>query len=253
MKVTGITHKPFIPLFEDAVWCAFRALERQDLPNPTGIQTIRHEMSRFGHLSILSSALALEAAANCALAKLGKRGKTTKDIDKLSVLGKFDVYLLSRGGGDILDRGHKFVQPMDELINVRNAIVHPKIVNKTAAQLNGLTFERETPKSKLLKIPSDRMLLRWTGDMAKEVLLRLCDFLNYFFLGLCKHSFEEVPGVLVDQAMFDGVLRQSSYQPTDFIWTAMNEWKLDTRFLHIIKCRTTIRDGKEIIEYPTYP
>lgn len=79
---------------------------------------------RFAKHSILLSALAIEAAANCVVAEIGLNKSKQKELAGLSTIQKFKQALALRGKLFDLDR-HE-VKRAAALIQVRNDLAHPK-------------------------------------------------------------------------------------------------------------------------------
>lgn len=137
---------------------------------------------RYGRASILTSALLLEAVANCLFADI--EGKFRDDADKLPAISKFDLY--ARLNSKLLDRGRIEVQRISELIKLRDQFVHPKVKSKpfsdlwrddqgnfvgtpVSEQFDGLKIEKRGP---------------WGKEDAVTVLRAVFEFLNYYFIDL---------------------------------------------------------------------
>ncbi len=246
--------KPFVDLLDDSVWCCTQSQEIADQPNPQGYIYIRENISRLARLSVLNAALALEALANILIQRCAMRGQLANDVDKLTVFGKLDVYLLSRNGATFLDRGHQLTQPMAELINWRNACVHPRVAHRRWEKLAEFSYRSEAPTYSFLKIPMNVTDLGWNPGHARTVLESLFAFITHYLLGWCNHQPLEMRQILFDEGHEkNGNVRHYSYQPSKHMDDAIKDWKLDARFLCLWISKTVYRDGYETVYEPGYP
>ncbi|TZF83445.1 hypothetical protein FW784_12980 [Lysobacter lacus] len=85
-----------------------------------------YEASRSARASVVASCLSIECLANCLLSTIDVNGPLASEVDKMSALGKIDIFLLLRGL-EAIDRGGSAAQQAAELIKARNDYVHPKI------------------------------------------------------------------------------------------------------------------------------
>ena len=85
-------------------------------------------MNRHARASILSSALSVECVANCLLESLGSSSRLIKDLDRLPVLSKIEIYLLENQISGF-SRGDEPVQKVADLINARNTYAHTRTIN----------------------------------------------------------------------------------------------------------------------------
>jgi len=246
--------KPFIDLLDDAVWCCAQSQEIHDRPNPEGYVYIRENVARLTRLSVLNAALALEALANILVQRCALPGQLAVDVDKLTVLGKFDIYILSRGGSHFVDRGHKLTQAMVELIKWRNACVHPKIAQKRWTKINGSSYASDTQTYPLLKIPKLITDQGWSPEHSRSVIQFLFEFITHYLLGWCGHRPLEMRDILFDEGHEeDGVVRHYFYQPSRHMNAAISQWNLDARFLCLWVSKEEIRDGFISRYEPGYP
>jgi hypothetical protein len=81
--------------------------------------------------SILNSLLLFECGANCCIDSLNLPGPFHEDIDKLSFLSKYELFLTHVNDKVEFDRGCREVQEAAELKAVRDAYVHPKVKSKS--------------------------------------------------------------------------------------------------------------------------
>jgi hypothetical protein len=246
--------KPFIDLLDDAVWCCAQSQEIHDRPNPKGYVYIREDIARLARLSVLNAALALEALANILLQQCSMPGQLADDVDKLSVLGKFDIYMLSRGGDHFMDRGHKLTQAIVELIKWRNACVHPKIAQRRWTKISGSSYASDTQTYSLLKIPKSITDQGWNPEHGKSAIRFLFEFITHYLLGWCSHSPLEMRDILFDEGHEDsGEVRHYCYQPSRHMNEAISHWKLDARFLCLWVSKQEMKDGFISTYGPGYP
>jgi len=154
--------------------------------------------------SILNSLLLPEVAANCCIDSLGLDQRLFKEIDRLTVLGKFEFYLHSRFRGRSIDHGSKPVQGFQELRKLRDRSVHPKKqkVMWTHSADGTATAERQT--TSLLGIAINQM--DWWSEDGVIAMKATHDFLRYFFVDCCRYSKPKVSGLLCseDEELKDG-------------------------------------------------
>lgn len=158
-------------------------------------------MNRFARASILASALSVECAANCLIASLDLSKKLRNEIDKLSSIGKIDLYLQLRKI-DGFDLGCNEVQKIAELINARNDHVHPK--SSTIATTLGLPKDEienwvlplnlDGEHRKHLVIPKNAMF--WSQTDSLSALKAVTGFFKYLFIDLLKSTDDELHRIL---------------------------------------------------------
>jgi hypothetical protein len=185
---------------------------------------------RYGRSSIFTSALLLEAVANCLIADI--EGKFRDEADRLPVIAKFDLY--ARLNSKLLDRGRIEVQRISELIKLRDQFVHPKVKAKPFNDLcrDGQGNFVGTPVSELfdgLKIEKGGP---WSKEDAVTVLKAVFAFLNYYFIDLICFSHKKVFSLLV--AAFEDIDDQEvSLEPAFHEWkNFLSEWNIPWRFLN---------------------
>ena len=147
------------------------------------------EENRYAKAAILNAILSVECAANCCVARMKYPPLVLDQIDKLSVINKYDL-LYSARYNKKLDRGSKAIQSIQELFGLRNKYVHPKIqkvTNKMSVNEKGeKTYERSpehTKYTQVLRLPHD--FNTWTTENSRTVLKAILTFFNYFFSELC--------------------------------------------------------------------
>jgi len=216
--------KGFWELFWDSVWFARHiSKKRKSLSAETE--------SRFARAVIINAALCLECAANCCLDELA--GKFSDDADKLPPLSKLDVYLLFRGKKP-LNRGDKYVQPMAELIDLRNQHAHPKVHKRKASFHNSTLpyymIENTTKVKQCLGVCNDASM--WDSQAATRVLQALGDFLTLYFLEACGHNPQEVVQLLTSGPQLPvTLLPRGMWTPEEL--RAFADLKINLRFIGI--------------------
>ncbi|WP_370256178.1 hypothetical protein [Marisediminitalea sp.] len=138
--------------------------------------------NRNARSSIVASMFALESAANCLLNSLDLNRKLNDELDRLTLLAKFDVFL-KWSGFETLNRGRAEVQSIMEVVRARNDYVHPKVMkleaklspkdsNKDCISFSVMTNTR--PSTKISKCP-----MYWSDIDCLAVLKVTVDFLSY--------------------------------------------------------------------------
>jgi len=183
--------RPFVGLFDDALVLYQMATDISERIANTNALLARH--------SILTSAMSLEAAANSCLDMLRPRGKTMDDLERMTVIGKYDAYLLGRGGGKVLDRGAREVQPISEMKALRDSIVHPKTITCVFDKFSSDCYSRKLDIYPHLQITIENN--SWFADDAEQVIRKTIGFLRYYFVEQCEHTSEEVKKILCSESM----------------------------------------------------
>ncbi|WP_417547295.1 hypothetical protein [Marinobacter segnicrescens] len=160
---------------------------------------VPERQKEFSKSSVLSACLSIEALANCCLESMALSGKLGNDFDKLTPLGKIDLYLLSRNG-TTLDRGEYPVQIAKKLISKRNDFVHPRHQKRrfhdSASGRVGVIIEMDD----VLEVR------KGTNDLirtdAESVSKKLNTFLCYFS-AVAKLSHAESKPLFSERIVFD--------------------------------------------------
>lgn len=246
-------HKAFVDTFGDAVWFAAQASGLMGPRDPIV------QRDRYTRNSILSAALSIECAANCCLDFLEIPKETREDFYRMRTMAKYDVFLSMVQPGCVLDRTNKFVQPIVELVNIRNSYVHPRVrliefdVNEEELRPKGYLAMH----SPALDIPKHHR--RWKPEHAKKVVTAVCNFYNYFFFFLCPFDdrdinqryfvkailSSEVERHIGDDPRFDGRHTLCEFGDEGLYGNVSDKWGLDYSFLGVISFKdggkTTIR------------
>lgn len=182
-SVNGTIHrKHFHDYFADSAVFAVDASEMT-----VANQGDQERQRRYARSSILASALCLESAANCCLDFLQLQKGSHEDYEQLKTLAKFDLFLHHVNPGGKLDRGHKLVQPIKNLLSCRNEYVHSKVI------LDSIKDGSHTLKIwEPLGLPHNSIY--WQPLHAIKVFTVISDFLNHFFFELCGFPYEGTEG-----------------------------------------------------------
>ncbi len=164
----------FLQLVSDAAeFHCFSATEARALPG-----------CRFAKQSILLSALAIEAAANCVVAEIGLKRLKQKELSNQSTMPKLRQALNLRG--KLFDVDREEVKRAAALIQVRNDLAHPKafknsvsIEIKHEGERRFLFTELELKDSGPIGIRHKPM--GWTCDASLTALQVLNEFCAYLF------------------------------------------------------------------------
>jgi len=143
----------------------------------------QERQQRFVRSSILNSALCLEAAANCCLDFLQLQRPSHEDYEQLKTLAKFDLFLHYVNSQGVLDREHKIVRPVRNVVSCRNEYVHSKVIVDTI-EGNRLISKTWEP----LGLPQNSAF--WQPAHAVKVFTVASDFLNYYFFEACGIPYE---------------------------------------------------------------
>ncbi len=127
--------RAFFQLYGDSIWHTHQAIKLgSDTPSIAAEKATR--------AAIISSAIALECASNCALFTLDVSKHLHESLDKLGPLGKYE--LVARINRCDFDFGDSRVAAMKELITLRNEYAHPK-VNKIPIEISSMKSDTVKP------------------------------------------------------------------------------------------------------------
>jgi hypothetical protein len=189
--------KAFITLLSDAIEHAYLASQ---LPNPGSV-------SRLARSSILNCAVAIESAANACLDTLSLSSRFRTRFERnFSSLEKYEIFLLLRKSEARLDRGCRIVQAIDDLIDLRNDFVHPKV-----AALQIISGPEDHGAGRVTVscgryeyLGIDKSYRTWNGLSSSCVLNAVDQFLDDFLLGLCKYTPQEATRLLCNTIILSG-------------------------------------------------
>lgn len=147
--------------------------------------------------SIINSMLIPKVIANICIETLDLERSIFQEIDKLSVIGKFDYYLRATFKNKKISRGVAVVQGLQEMKKLRDAFVHPKkqkIVWVHSSEDAATAEREETP---ILKIAVNSNF--WYSADAAIAMRGTHDFLNYFFSDCCRYTKKKVSTLLFSE------------------------------------------------------
>ena len=135
--------------------------------------------------SILSSAISLEAAANCCLWQLDFSDRFGSECDKMDFIAKFSLFLKIKFGKD-LDLSNQIVGRIAEIKQLRNDYVHPKVVEGKWRKVSENTMEAvPNGKTEYGLVDLSRDPGAWWLPDAVSILKHVTDFYNYYFMDTC--------------------------------------------------------------------
>ncbi|WP_157384739.1 hypothetical protein [Thauera sp. 27] len=214
-------HRNFFPLLVDSIVLLESAeLER----NPDLSNTLARS-------SIINSMLIPEVVANICVETLDLERSIFQEIDKLSVLGKFDFFLRTTFRNRKIDRGISVVQGLQEIKKLRDGYVHPKKqkVIWVHSSEDEATAERE--ESLLLKIATNSNF--WHTADAVAVMRGTHDFLYYFFHDCCRYSKKKVASLLFSEE----VVPDEESLTIPYLHKAtrdlLNEWNVNVSYVKL--------------------
>ncbi|MFM0239662.1 hypothetical protein [Paraburkholderia phytofirmans] len=150
-----------------------------------------YRANRHARTSIVASIFSVECAANCLIEALDVSRPLKQEIDKLNVLAKFDLYAVTTNSMQV-DRSDARCQKIVELVQARNAFVHPRR-KRTKVEVDGLS-ETEADHMVGVSIESEQYPalgipmwpVFWIDSSAEKALTTSCDFLSWYFTDLLK-------------------------------------------------------------------
>lgn len=182
----------FDTLLFDSIEMLFRSLDRE---------TDFDFGQTLARSSMINSILMLELVANICIETLDLERSVFNEIDKFSVLGKFDYFLRVSFRNKKIDRGIKEVEGITELKRLRDGYVHMK-PHKIEMEIIGGSGSGQFETTNLLGIPKNPQ--GWDQTSAISVMAAVHGFLKYFFKEKCKYSAHKVSSLLFSEAKIPG-------------------------------------------------
>lgn len=200
----------FLYLLCDASYCLKLASEESD----------SFKNNRLSRSSIMASALSIESCANVLISQLKYSKSYSNELDKLSPLGKIESFLRFKKFNAI-DRGANIWQKIQEIIQIRNSHVHPKLMNIDGSILPMIKHEEhmEIPLHifneswPMIKIPKSSIF--WSHDAANKVLSTVISFYNTLFSKLINIPPKEVRLILFDYIYFGEIEMPFNYEEVE--------------------------------------
>ncbi|WP_156372172.1 hypothetical protein [Acidovorax sp. Leaf78] len=186
-------HLPFFEFLADASYQHIVATKCDD----------RYSASRHVRASIMASALSVECIANSLINYMQLPKKTADDIDKLPILSKIDTFTLL-SDKTYMDRGDDRVAKITELIQIRNAYVHPKeqVMKVEVGEMKDMGTEWHMPMEVTGKdwpaIGIPRSAKFWTVNHSLSAMQALQRFYKYLFSRVLKFSEDEIFKVFIE-------------------------------------------------------
>ena len=204
-------HRNFCSLLGDAIFFEKMAHEHND----------RLLSQRYARVSIISSLLTLECAANCCLFCVQGNTQLLNELDKLNALAKLDFFAW-HGYEKKIDWGRAEVQKIKELKQLRDSFVHPKVIKNQTNISNvselkdfySVTIQFESKQKNSTKIDINSNL--WFHKDALSALKAVVEFYNYYFTDLISLDPDLVFGILNTSIIVDSKPFSSVYPPTLF-------------------------------------
>lgn len=144
------------------------------------------DAATFARASIISSFFSIESAANCLLDALKLPEMLEKELERLPTAQKFDLYLRLAIPNAKLDYGSHLLQALQELGGLRHEYVHPKVEKTKLKPVSRDTVVADFGETPKLGIPRDAD--SWEFEDAVKAFQAATDFLDYFFVDMCKYE-----------------------------------------------------------------
>ena len=202
------TSKPFLSTLSDAVLFAKHATLTKD--------------EKFKKLlvkaSILHCSFAVEALANNMIQFINLGGKLSESIDKLDVVSKLELFSLLTMKKKI-DRGNSSIQVFQNLIDVRNKYVHPKIKKNELLNNNG-NFS-SNPRKSLSQLNITSEMSEWDVKESNKCVLALLKSIDQFLIEDIGLEMKSMSCMFMDYLCVDG--SYGLIVPSDTEWS---NWSL---------------------------
>ena len=187
-------------------------------------------LSSFVRSSIVNSLLLLECGANCCIDALDLSNKYYNDIEKLPFISKFEYFLDHVNSDKKLNRGCKEIQAINDLKNIRDSYVHPKVRKAKYEQIKENIWDTDFGKTNFIGFP--RNPRKWKNAHAILALKTVNDFYNNYFIELCEFSADTTVDLLLNSHKVD--IECSSGAAIDCVGSldrAVTEWDIDFKFI----------------------
>lgn len=177
----------FDTLLSDSIEMLFRAIDRET--DFDFAQTLARN-------SMINSILLLELVANICIETLELERSVLNEIDRLSVLAKFDYFLRTSFRNKKIDRGVRQVEAINELKRLRDGYVHMK-PHRIEMAMVGDYGEGQFDVTNLLGIPKNPQ--GWDQNYATIAMSAVYVFLKYYFKEKCEYSASKVSSLLFSE------------------------------------------------------
>jgi len=208
-KVTEINNdyshisKPFLSTLIDAVLFAKHAYMTEDLK-------LKNLLVK---ACILHCSFAVEALANNMIQFITSGG-FSESIDKLDVVSKLELFSLLVKKKKI-DRGSHAIQVFQDLIDIRNKYVHPKIKKSELIKINKKSYSIKKKNLSQLNISSE--MTEWSVDESNTCLLELLKSIDHFLLDEVELEKKSMSCMFMDFLSLEGMY--GPIVPSDTDWS----------------------------------
>lgn len=196
-----LTERPVATLLSDAAMFA-RLSKNSELGHDIPAS------ASYARASILNSVFAVECGVNLLLEETIRSSRLRNGLDRLPTLTKAEALVHYVDQQADFDRGTTPVQCMQEMINLRNSLVHPKVQKSSlSGDVSDGMFQfvetRTIEKTNILDIPKDSR--SWGFDEAARALQAADEFLEFLLLDLCSLATSETQYILLGKMDLDPV------------------------------------------------
>ena len=228
MSLTPIYQRSFHMLLDDSI----NLLDLADDPEHQDLS------ETFARGSMLSSMLLPEVAANICIETLHlEKDAIFHEIDRISTLGKFEIFVKLSFRNRVINRGISAVEGYQEIKRLRDSFVHPKRLKTNWERTDdGLleNFENltcvpeNTAHLKVQKAP-----MHWVADDARIVMRGAHKFLKYMFKDVCKFSAKRTTSLLFSEELVPDK-SQAIYPVYDReVKELLADWGVDLSYLRL--------------------
>lgn len=176
----------------------------------------RRNEGSFCRSSIISSIVLIESLSNILIERMPWR-TLKKDLDRLPILSKIDVYLLYLGK-EPLDRGRRELQPIEELKRIRDSFVHPRMRTRQGDREHsedGLSFNFPFGSYATTAISHSPSL--WSSKDATSAAFSAVAFVRYLLIDVLDLSIHEIFKLITSEVRlgdFAGAISETELKNT---------------------------------------
>jgi hypothetical protein len=135
-----------------------------------------------------------EVVANCCIDHLALSQRVASEVDRMSVLAKYEFYLYTRFKGRALPRGILPVQGLSELKRLRDDYVHPKKSRVVWDGPEDGVQSAQRPTTPILGIATHPQ--HWWIDDAVIGMRAVHSFFRFYFVDCCRYRRTAVASLL---------------------------------------------------------
>ncbi len=216
--------RKFKVLLDDAVFFLSEAERTQkDKLDGTPQERLARRWNSYARASLINSALLLECAANILIDIIDLGPVAFNAIDRMRPAEKFAYYLEVKHPAEKMDTKSSWYKEAMELLDYRNKIVHSKPCYGKWEKITDTRYQSKTKETDLLKLPHS--LLCVDAFDALSALRVAMQFLNNYFLSLCKYTSDQTHHLLITDWGRDSC----GYDRSWFEW--IDRWNLPILFI----------------------